>query len=74
MDVINVAAAFLLCDSIPKIFNSMNELTLTSWLHFTPDELLEFMPKVLDRIQVRRFRRGVPPVNTLFLEEFTSKS
>ena len=42
--------------------NPIHQLNLCLWLYLSPDELHHLKPKVLNGLEIRRLRRGVPPV------------
>ena len=58
-----VFTAFLNVYCSPKSYNSLNELLFTFWLYFSPIILFEFMPKILDRVEIWGFGRGFPPID-----------
>ena len=54
---------------VPKFLNVGNEFFLRSGLNFWLKVELQFMPNVLNWIEVRAFRRGPPPVDAMLFKK-----
>ena len=54
---------------VPKLLNAGDEFFFRSGLDFRLKVQLQFMPNVLNRIEVWVFRRGSPPVDAMLVEK-----
>ena len=67
-DVINIFCTLVWCDfPLPELLYAIYQLLLVAWLYFRFQVELEFMPQVLDWVEVRTLQ--TPPGNAFLLEE-----
>ena len=64
--ILHVSAVWL---STPRISWCCPPTLVVAWLHFGLQKELEFMPQVLDRVEVRTFHGCFPPVDAILLKE-----
>ena len=50
--MIYVLDALSLVNCIPEIYDALDQFVLVSWFHFSADKFLQFMPEILNRVQV----------------------
>ena len=67
MQVANVLSTLLSCYCIPELLDTSHQLILGLWLHFSSQKLLQFVPHVLDRIEIWWLGRSRPPIDVFLL-------
>ena len=60
----DVLSTLFLSDSSPECQDSIHESIFRQWLNLTPNIFLELMPEILDWVEIWRFGRSFPPVDS----------
>ena len=68
-NVINIFCTFLWRDFLcPEFLDAVHQLLFVAWLHFGLQKELQLVPLILDRVEVRTFRRRFPPVDAVLFK------